>query len=429
MWNPSKQYDVIVVGAGPAGIAAAIAASRNGVRTLLVEQNSRPGGVAVGCGCPAFMGCVREKRQIISGIGEELVRRLVRRNAAMLKHSLRRDFADSPILEDIVSSEDDIALEANRMLAEAGADLLYYCTVYGCTMEKRNITSLDAFCAGENLRLNAKMFVDCTGDALLAHLGGLPVNQAPADDLMTKTVMIRVRNIKPFAVADMKQRFQSIRHTFPFPAQDAFMLHPSGMHGDFLLNVTLTSGDSFSPGDLTRMDCELREQIPVILDWLRNNIPEFQNCILEGAAPRLGVRNGRNIVGRETIRCQDLDDGTPVLEPVAVGTRHYGGHGTTNFTQKWAKMNRGFRSVPYCSLLSPECDNYVAGGRAIGVEPRAVTSIRMMAQCFATGQAAGTIAALAARKGAFPEYETLRQSLLDQKLLLQIDEQESKGDN
>ncbi|MBQ7176469.1 MAG: FAD-dependent oxidoreductase, partial [Victivallales bacterium] len=124
MWNPGKQYDVIVVGAGPAGIAAAIAASRNGVRTLLVEQNSRPGGVAVGCGCPAFMGCARESRQIISGIGEELVRRLVRRNAAMLKRSLRRDFADSPILEDIVSSEDDIALEANRMLAEAGADLL-----------------------------------------------------------------------------------------------------------------------------------------------------------------------------------------------------------------------------------------------------------------------------------------------------------------
>ncbi|MBQ6471149.1 MAG: FAD-dependent oxidoreductase [Victivallales bacterium] len=422
MWNPDKQYDVVVAGAGPAGIAAAIASARNGARTLVVEQSSRPGGVAVGCACPAFMGCAVEGRQLVSGIGEELVRRLGRRNAAMLKRTFRRDFADGPILEDIVSSEDEIALEANRMLAESGADLLAYCTVYGCAMERRNIARLDAFCAGENLRLTAKMFVDCTGDALLAHLGGLPVNLTPADALMTKTVMIRVRNLKPFVVAEMKQRFQNVRQTFPFPAQDAFMLHPSGLHGDFLLNVTLTGGDSFSPGDLTRMDCELREQIPVILDWLRKNIPEFQDCILEAAAPRLGVRNGRNIVGRETIRCQDLDEGTPVADPVAVGTRHYGGHGTTNFTQNWAKMTDGFRSVPYGTLLSPECDNYVAGGRAIGVEPRAVTSIRMMAQCFATGQAAGTIAALAAMGGAFPAYERLRQSLMDQGLLLQIGE-------
>ena len=366
------------------------------------------------------MGCAMENRQTISGIGEELVRRLGRRNAAMLKRTLRRDFAEGPILEDIVSSEDEIALEANRMLAEAGVDSLFYCTVYGCAREERNISRLDAFCAGENLRLKARMFVDCTGDALLAHLGGLPVIQAPADSLMTKTVMIRVRNLKPFTVAEMKQRFKDIRQSFPFPAQDAFMLHPSGMHGDFLLNITLTGGDSFSPGELTRMDCELREQIPVILDWLRKNIPEFQDCILESAAPRLGVRNGRNIVARETIRCHDLDEGTPVAEPVAVGSRHYGGHGLTNFTQNWAKPNRGFRSVPYQSLLSPECDNYVAGGRAIGVEPRAVTAIRMMAQCFATGQAAGAIAALAAREGAFPAYNTLRQSLLDQGLLLEI---------
>ena len=82
-------------------------------------------------------------------------------------------------------------------------------------------------------------------------------------------------------------------------------------------------------------------------------------------------------------------------------------------------MTEGVRSVPYGALLSPECDNYVAGGRAISTEPRAVTAIRMMAQCFATGQAAGTIAAFTAKDGLPPNYSLLRASLLKQRLLLQ----------
>lgn len=419
MWTPDQKYDVVVAGAGPSGLAAAIAAARSGARTLLVEQSARPGGVSVSCGCPAFMGCAMAGRQLISGIGEELVRRLGRRGAAMLKRSFRRDFADGPILEDIVSSEDEIALESNRMLAEAGVDLLAYCTIYGCARTDRRITRVDAFCAGENLQFTAPMFVDCTGDALLAHLSGLPLVTAGSDERMTKTVLIRVCNLQPFAVAEMKERFQQIRSSFPFPAQDALMLHPSGLHGDFLLNITLIDGDSFAPGDLTRMDRELREQIPIILDWLRKHIPEFRECSLVATAPRIGLRNGRQLVGRECIRCCDLDEGTPVDDPIAVGIRSYGGHGTTNFTQAWAKMTNGCRSIPYGALLSPECDNYVVGGRAISVEPRAITAIRLMAQCFATGQAAGTIAALAALQGAFPQYPDLKRALLAQHLLLQ----------
>ena len=420
MWNKDKTYDVIVAGAGPSGIAAAVASARMGARTLLLEQNARPGGVAVSCNCPGIMGCsYNREKQLITGVGEELVRRLSKRGAAMLKHDLKRYFENDPILEDIVSSEDDIALEATRMLSEAGVDYLGYCTVYGCKLEGRKITELQAFCAGENLKLQAEAFVDGIGDALLAHLAGLPIREASENELMTKTIMIRVRNQKLFAPINLKERFKALHHTFPYPAQDSLMLHPSGMHGDYLLNITLIGGNSFSPSDLTRMDSELREQIPVIIEWLRINIPEFKDCILEAAAPCMGVRNGRTIIARENITCQDLDEDTPVSEPVAVGFRHYGGHGISNFVQSWAKSNPGMRDIPYGALLSPECDNYVVGGRAIGIEPKAITAIRLMAQCFATGQAAGTIAALASKGKALPQYPELRKELLQQGLLIE----------
>ncbi len=416
MWSASKKYDVVVAGAGPSGIGAAVAASRCGAKVLMLEQSSRPGGVAVRCGCPGIMGCALAGEQVVSGVAEELIRRLARRGAAMFKKSFRKDFADAPITEEILSSEDDIALEATQMLREADVDMLAYCTVYGCEREERALRCLKAFCAGENLTLPAQAFVDCTGDALLAHLADLPTRLPAPEERMTKTVMLRVRNLEPFDVAEMRQRFRGICGTFPFPAQNAFMLHPSGMHGDFLLNITLTDGDPFDPADLTRMDVELREQVPIILDWLRNNIPEFRNCILEGTAPAIGVRNSRQLVGRETIRCEDLDAGTVVAKPVAIGMRSYGGHGLTGFRQDWAHSQSGLRGIPYGVLLSPECDNLAVGGRAISVEPRAVTAIRLMAQCFATGQAAGTIAAGTATSGHLPESSLARESLLRQNL-------------
>ena len=336
----------------------------------------------------------------------------------MVFHPEDNQLSEHPITEEIISSEEEIAWEATQMLREAKVDLLAYCTVYGCEREERNLRSLKAFCAGENLTLPAQAFVDCTGDALLAHLAGLPVRLPSPEERMTKTVMLRVRNLEPFDVAEIKQRFRTISASFPFPAQNAFMLHPSGMNGDFLLNITLIDGDSFDPADLTRMDIELREQVPVILDWLRNNLPEFRNCILECSAPAIGVRNGRQLVGRETITCADLDEGTPVAEPVAVGMRSYGGHGTSAFTQSWAHSQTGLRGIPYGALLSPECDNLAVGGRAISVEPRAVSAIRLMGQCFATGQAAGTIAALAAAAHRLPEYAPVRERLRQQNLRL-----------
>ena len=419
MWKQLEIYDVVVCGGGPSGFAAAIAAARSGAKVLLLEQASRPGGVAVSCGCPGIMGCSNGERQLASGIAEELIRRLDEIGAVALKRSLTRPLSGQLLHEDVVSSEFAIALIMNRMLLQAGVELLYYCTLCGCQTKGRKITAVQCFCAGELLSISSRVFVDCTGDAVLAKLAGYPVLVAAQEDSMTKTVLFQVSGLQPFAVLELRERFKSRQKTFPFPNQDALMLHPVGESGAFLLNITLATGNPLDPADLTRMDIELREQIPIALQWLRDNFPEFKDCVLDSCAARIGVRNGRCIVGREAITCADLDDNTPVTEPVALGRRSYGGHGGSAFIQNWAKSNPGARGIPYGALLSPASDNLLVGGRAISIEPRAITAIRLMIQCFASGQAAGTIAALTAKQGQLPLYAQLRTALLKQSLLLE----------
>ncbi len=419
MWTQQEIYDVVVCGGGPSGFAAAIAAARNGAKVLLLEQASRPGGVAVSCGCPGLMGCSNGERQLASGVAEELIRRLDEIGAVAFKRSRVRPLDGQPLCEDVVSSEFAIALIMNRMLLQAGVELLYYCTLCGCQTDGRKISAVHCFCAGELLNISARAFVDCTGDAVLAKLAGYPVQAAAPEDSMTKTVLFQVSGLQPFAVLDLRERFKSKQKTFPFPNQDALMLHPVGEGGAFLLNITLATGNPLDPADLTRMDIELREQIPVALQWLRENFPEFKDCVLDSSAARIGVRNGRHLIGRETITCADLDDNTPVIEPVALARRGYGGHGGSAFIQNWAKSNPGSRGIPYAALLSPAGDNLVVGGRAISIEPRAITAIRLMIQCFASGQAAGVIAALTAQQGQLPAYAQLRADLLRQNLLLE----------
>ena len=179
---------------------------------------------------------------------------------------------------------------------------------------------------------------------------------------------------------------------------------------DFLLNLTATSGTAQSPEELTRMDIELREQIAAVLEWVKKELPGFENCRLAAVAPIIGVRGGRNIAAREQITTRDLDENTPVTEPVAVGKRSYGDHFVKTFRAPWAGRQGGLRAVPYGALLSADIANLAAGGRGIGTEPRAVSAVRLIPVCIATGQAAGIAAALG-----FPAYKELREELVKQK--------------
>lgn len=428
-WPVRGQYDVVVVGAGPAGVAAACAAARLGTRTLIVERSAFPGGVATNCCCPYLMGFGYGDRQIVGGIGDELVRELDRTGAARLKdnsgHRPDPEPIGSRVLNDnVIISLDGLRTGARRFMTQHGVAQLYYTSLLGAVTENDEVRAIAVDAPEGPGLIEAKAFVDATGDAELVFRAGGEVRHYPVEQSMTKTILIRVGGVEDFYRPRVEEAFnaQVAAGTVPLAAQDRFMglalLNP----GEVLLNFTLVAGDALSAAELTRMDGELRDQAELAVIWFRDNIPGFSQCFLVDTADRVGVRAGRGIVGHETISMEDLNEGTPVGEPVAVATRSYGGHGLTGFAPAWHKGNKGLRGVPWRALLPVSFSNVATGGRALSCDCRVLDPFRLMARCFATGQAAGVTAGLAAQRGEAllaPGYEAVREELLRQGAILE----------
>jgi len=232
---------------------------------------------------------------------------------------------------------------------------------------------------------------------------------------MTKTLFIKIIGAGHFDKPDLKKRFA--KKSFPYPHQDNFMGTPLGYSNQIILNLSAVTGDATDPWDLTRMDIELREQIDVIVPWLRREFPEFRNCEIVSIPPVIGIRASCNIIPLETIRCTDLDENHPVTEPVAIGKRSYGEHYTKQFSSPWHSKTFGYRSVPYGALRTASVSNLAAAGRCIGTEPKAISAVRLMPVCIGTGQAAGFAAAMD-----FPPYAMLKEVLEAQHCVFRVED-------
>ncbi|MEA3403737.1 MAG: FAD-dependent oxidoreductase [Armatimonadota bacterium] len=423
------EHEVVVVGAGPAGIGAGCAAARLGLDTLVVERQGFPGGVATTCCCPFLMGFATAGRQVIGGLADDLVRELDRMGQARLRIAPQAVPDPEPIGEraitaNVITSVEGVRLAAARLLERSGAGMLFYAPVIDAISDGDRVTAVCVDRAEGPGLIRARCFVDATGDAVVVHRAGGETREAPAGEAATKTILIRVGGVVDFDRQEVERAFNARvdAGAVPLPEQDRFMgvalLNP----GEVLLNFTLTAGDGLRSAELSRMDRDLREQIPVAVGWFREHIPGFEECFHVDSAVRVGVRVGRSIVGHETITRGDIDSDAPVPEPVALGSRSYGGHGLGAFSSPWAKSHPGTRGIPWRSLLPVSFGNVTAGGRAISCDHRVIDTIRLMARCMATGQGAGVTAALAAERGCDAlavGYADVREALLEEGAILQ----------
>lgn len=388
-------YDVIVAGAGSAGFGAAAGAARTGKKVLLLDSNSGPGGITSFGGCPVFTPYLL-KNEKPAGVFREFIAEL-------------GDRCHSPAGRGTFNtSEFDVTSAMTRMLSRLHVDMLFYATLIEAAVSGNVIESVTVFCCGKKLRFSASCFVDATGDAVLTDLAGGKTRTADEEESMTKTVLFRVSGVKGFDREKVKALFPDAG--FPYPQQDRFMAAPVGRDGeDLLINLTAVSGNAMDPFDKTRMDIELREQVAVIHRWMKEKLPGFEDCRISSVAPVMGVRGSRFIVGRTVVTCRDLDENTPVPDPVAVGQRSYGDHFVRKFAGPWHKMNAGTRGIPYRALLPEKIRNLAACGRCISIDPKIATAVRYAPCCMATGQAAGIAAALG-----IPGYEVLKKELVRQ---------------
>ena len=388
-----KKYDCIVAGGGVSGFAAAIGARQAGASVLLFDREHSVGGTAVYALTPVLGGWHSDHR--IGGAADMLIEYLEKHNAVCW----RNNNADT--------EEDALQQAMFALLEQADVEMLFDAELIGADCQDGRIKTVKLQHENMVKEFSAENFVDATGDAALAVLAGALVTVPPPELSMTKTLMFKVRNLHGFDKASIKKRFREKK--FPVANQNEFMGTQLLNENEAILNLTAAVGNAADSAEYDRMKQELSDQIPVIVEWLRREFPEFADIEVVRVAPKMGVRYTRSIIGRRQLGLDDMANNTPPAEPVSTCGSYIGGHYVDRYQSPWGASIPGNPAVPYGALRSKNIDNLLACGRIIDVDPRVISAVRLCANCMASGQAAGIAAALN-----IPEYKELEKELIRQ---------------
>jgi hypothetical protein len=301
-------------------------------------------------------------------------------------------------------------------------------------------TSLRALAVGTQegpSLVKAKVFVDATGDGTLAFLAGAPY-KIGRDDGLCQPVSLEfcLANVDedkaitcyggsdPVLLPDGRSyslfcREANQRGELP-PNVSIVRLHPTARKGERNVNATQANGyNVLSPEGLTEAEYELRRQIPVIVSFLQKNVPGYEKCRVKSSASTLGVRETRRILGDYLLNDRDVEEGNHFADVVVhnawflIDIHNPAGSGQAEGTAKKPKPY----DIPYRCLLPRGVENLLTAGRCISGTHRAHASYRVMGIAMATGQAAGTAAALSSKAGIIPgelDVEKLRKILEQQ---------------
>lgn len=396
-------YDVIVVGSGPSGIAAAITAGRNGAKTLLVEALGRVGGISTSGLMSHFTGSV----------GNRLYHEILK-NAAQNNQFKRGEVTH-------IIDPEFLTLTYIEMLETAKVETLLYTTVCDVIMEKNRITGIVALNKGGFFVYNSKIVIDASGDGDVAFKSGAEFIKGRETDnkMQPATLMFKVggvdmgRAVFPGSFETLvdtdKGELQALaREKLPHPAGHV-LLYESTIPGIVTCNMTnVTDIDGTDPHDLTRAETVARQQIPSILKFLREYVPGYESCYIISSASLIGIRETRHFKGLKTLTATDVSEAVQHSDYVVYDAHFdFDVHNITGAgldktgCQKHFTQKKGY-TIPYGCLVPEKIDGLLLCGRNISGTHMAHSSFRAMPICVGIGEAAGIAAAIAVNKNLKP---------------------------
>ena len=404
-------YDICVLGAGPAGIAAAISARRMGASVLLIERDGVPGGMSTAGMLNTWCG------DAYSSIYSHICERTTKR------------FGDR-----LIYSPEELKVLLINMIDESGVDLLLHSFVTGTIVEDGTVKEVRIHTKSGEIGIVAKTFIDCTGDGDVAAMSGVPFDKGRDDGLMQPmTVQFTVCGVDetralyanvqtPELKAKMQEYLADGRVSFPVGL--LILLEAIEPHTAFVNMTNVIGVDGTNVFDQTRAEIEARRQIPQIVRFLRENVPGYEECYVIASAAYAGARETRRIKGKYTLTATDVQTGATFEDWIADGALYpFGIHNPTGKVDRDENCPEDTKkryAIPYGCITPVGMKNLLVAGRCISGDHYALSSYRVMPICFAMGEGAGTVAAVALR-------DDLEPTNLDMEHIKEVQELIKKG--
>jgi FAD dependent oxidoreductase len=400
------EYEVVVLGGGPAGIAAAAAAGRAGRSTLMIERYGFLGGMGTAAGVTNFCGLHAnvhgEKRRVVHGIAGDLLDRIARLGGLDEPHD---------VMGRIQAQAYDTSaykIAADDLLLSSGVDILFHALAAGVHMESAgSIGAIFVETKSGRQAVTAKIFIDCSGDGDLAAWAGAPFELGDgAGNMLYPSAMFRINAVDPARVdhswTGLAERMAQAERTSNrrFPRKSP-IVRPQKSGIEWRANMTQlaradgTAIDGTDAGDLSRGEIIGRAQIADVFQFLKT-VPGFESSYIVDIAPQIGIRETRRVVGPymlsedDVLGCADFDD------TIGVNGWPIEAHVSGDVVFKWAPPgSRGYNQLPFRMLLPQRIDNLLVAGRCASMTHMGQSAARVSGACFVMGQAAGTAADMA----------------------------------
>ncbi|HET6147513.1 MAG TPA: FAD-dependent oxidoreductase [Polyangia bacterium] len=414
------EVDVLVVGSGPGGLSAALAAARAGVRTMLVERFGCLGGNITVVGVESLAWYRREKTVDSEGIGVELEQRAKAMGATSPEPQSRSEALNADMFKVV----------ADALVEESGVTPLLHAVAIDAVMDGDAIAGVIVHSKSGRGAILARRVIDASGDADLAVYTGAPFHLTPKEKMLPVTVMFSVSGVdrrrfldhvaaNPSTYKDWGLNWDTQKGgkeddlfspylEQPFQRARAEGVIPPGLksiggtwstindagEATYLNMIHLTGYDGTDVNDLTRAEIEGRKQALQAIKALNHYAPGFETARLRTYGMTLGVRDTRKIEGRYNLTEHDVRNQARFEDSIGIFPEFIDGYGVLVLPT----TGRYFQ-VPYGALVPRRVDNLLVAGRCIAGDAISHASVRSMMCCAVTGQGAGVAAAVSVKEG------------------------------